>query len=103
MRVVFFGSGQFAVPSLRWLANNPHEVAAVVSPPDRPAGRGKRSLPTPVAAKAAELGLPIERCEDVNAPAFVEHMRSMGADLGIVIDFGQKLLGRSARLSRESA
>ncbi len=93
MRVVFFGSGGFAVPSLRWLANSPHEVVLVVTQPDRPAGRTRQLQPTPVAVQAGEEGFAVERCEDVNAEAFVARVRGLGADLGIVIDFGQKLRG----------
>jgi methionyl-tRNA formyltransferase len=92
MRVVFFGSGEFAVPSLRWLVNSPHEVALVVTQPDRPAGRGKKLMPTPVAVRALQEGLPVERCENVNAPEFVEKLRSPKADIGVVIAFGQKVL-----------
>ncbi|MHC4797744.1 MAG: methionyl-tRNA formyltransferase, partial [Planctomycetota bacterium] len=72
MRVVFFGSGEFAVPSLWWLINSPHDIAAVVTQPDRPAGRGKKSMPTPVTVKAEEHNLPIERCTDANAEPFVK-------------------------------
>lgn len=102
MRVVFFGSGDFAVPSLRWLVNSPHEVAAVVTQPDRPAGRGKKLMPTPVADRAQTEGLTAIRCENVNDPAFVERLRGFQADLGIVIDFGQKVLepARSAFRAR---
>lgn len=92
MRVVFFGSGEFAVPSLRWLVNSPHEVVLVVTQPDRPAGRGKKVMPTPVAARAIEEGLPVERCANVNDPEFVERLRTLQADLGVVIAFGQKIL-----------
>jgi methionyl-tRNA formyltransferase len=92
MRVVYFGAGEFAVPSLRWLLNNPHEVVAVVTQPDRPAGRGKKPMPTPVAMIATEAGLPVFKCEDANAPDLVEQIRSLHADLGIVAAFGQKLL-----------
>jgi len=92
MRVVFFGSGEFAVPSLRWLVNSPHEVALVVTQPDRPAGRGKRLMPTPVALRALQEGLPVERCANVNEPEFAERLRSLRADIGIVIAFGQKIL-----------
>ncbi|NLX13867.1 MAG: methionyl-tRNA formyltransferase [Phycisphaerales bacterium] len=92
MRVVFFGSGEFAVPSMRWLINSPHELAGVVTQPDRPAGRGKVAQPTPVAERAAQEGLCVERCDDVNAPAFVKKMATLQADLGVVIAFGQKLL-----------
>jgi methionyl-tRNA formyltransferase len=92
MRIVFFGSGQFAVPSLRWLINSPHEVALVVTQPDRPAGRGKQLLPTPVAERAIEDGVPLERCQDVNQPEFIERARQLRPDIGIVIAFGQKIL-----------
>ncbi|MHC4444390.1 MAG: methionyl-tRNA formyltransferase [Planctomycetota bacterium] len=91
MRVVFFGSGEFAVPSLWWLINSPHDIAAVVTQPDRPAGRGKKSMPTPVTVKAEEHNLPIERCTDANAEPFVKKMRSLRADIGVVADFGQKM------------
>jgi methionyl-tRNA formyltransferase len=89
--LVFFGSGEFAVPSLRKLTNLPHEIALVVTQPDRPAGRGKRPQPTPLAERAIEEGLPIERCDNVNDSAFVERINSLSADLGIVIAFGQKI------------
>ncbi|MBP7936911.1 MAG: methionyl-tRNA formyltransferase [Phycisphaerae bacterium] len=91
MRVVFFGAGDFAVPSLRWLGNSPHEVVLVVTQPDRPAGRGKQLLPTPVAARAAQDGMHLVRCEDVNTTECVESLRRLRPDLGVVIDFGQKL------------
>ena len=61
MRVVFFGSGAFGVPTLRALAER-HEVVTIVTQPDRPAGRGKTLSPTPIAQAAAEVaassGLP---------------------------------------------
>jgi methionyl-tRNA formyltransferase len=91
MRVVFFGSGEFGVPSLRWVANSPHELPAVVTPPDRPAGRGKKLMPPPVARQAQADNLPLFRSEDVNQPDFVRRMAHLDADLGIVVDFGQKL------------
>jgi len=91
MRIVFFGSGEFAVPSLRSLTNSHHQIVAVVTPPDRPAGRGRKTIPTPVAARAIEDGLPLVPRADVNEPAFVELVRDHAADLGVVIDFGQKL------------
>lgn len=91
MRLVFFGSGEFAVPGFRKLLNLPHEVVQVVTQPDRPAGRGKKVVATPVALQAQEEGLPVVRCADVNEPAFVEQMRALDADLGVVIAFGQKL------------
>lgn len=91
MRVVLFASGEFAIPTMRWLANSPHEVAAVVSQPSRPRGRGRQPAPTPAAERAAELGVPVIECADVNDPAFVARVRELDARLGIVIAFGQKL------------
>ncbi len=91
MRVVYFGSGDFAVPPLRALVNSRHEVLLVVTQPDRPAGRGKVLQPTPTAEQAEEDGLPLLKCEDVNAPAVVEQLISLKADIGVVAAFGQKM------------
>ncbi len=91
MRVVYFGSGAFAVPSLRWLINSPHEIALVVTQPDRPAGRGKKTTPTAVAAKAAEHGLDVARFANANEPSFVQRLRALKADFGITAAFGQKM------------
>jgi len=90
MRVVFLGSGAFGLPTLQSLLAT-HEVALVVSQPDRPAGRGKALTPTPVAARALELGLPLLRPADINAPEVRDGIRAAGADAWVVIAFGQKL------------
>ena len=96
MRVVFFGSGDFAVPSLRWLIDHEqrgeHQIALVVSQPDRPAGRGKQPMPTPVALMAEEHGRPLERVENVNTEPFLSKIRELKPDIGLVIAFGQKLM-----------
>ncbi|MFM7261560.1 MAG: methionyl-tRNA formyltransferase, partial [bacterium] len=90
MRIVFFGSGAFGVPTLEALVAR-HEVALVVSQPDRPAGRGKVMTPTPIAARAVELGLRVVKPEDVNEPAMRDEIRALGAEAWVVIAFGQKL------------
>ena len=90
MRVVFLGSGAFGLPSLEALAVR-HEVVLVVSQPDRPAGRGKMLTPTPIALRAAELGIPVVKPEDVNEPRVREEIRAARADVWVVIAFGQKL------------
>jgi methionyl-tRNA formyltransferase len=90
VRLVFLGAGAFGVPSLEHLAND-HEIALVVTQPDRPAGRGKVLTPTPVAACAEARGIPVIRPPDVNAPDVVERIRGVGADAWVVIAFGQKL------------
>lgn len=90
MRLVFLGSGAFGLPTLESLLAR-HEVVAVVSQPDKPAGRGKAMTPTPIAARAAELGIPVLKPADVNEAAVREAVRGYGADAWVVIAFGQKL------------
>ncbi len=95
MRLVYFGSGAFGLPTLRALAAS-HTIAAVITQPDRPAGRGGRPTPTPIAAWAATSlpGVPAIKAEKVNAPETVEQIRALNADAWIVIAFGQKLSRR---------
>jgi methionyl-tRNA formyltransferase len=89
MRLLFFGSGAFGLPSLQHLART-HEIAAVVSQPDRPAGRGGSLTPTPIAAwSAINLPVPLLKPDKVNTIA--EVVRAFRADAWIVIAFGQKL------------
>ncbi len=59
MRVIFMGTPEFSVPVLDALVNAGHEIAAVYCQPPRPAGRGKKDRPTPVHARALELGLQV--------------------------------------------
>lgn len=91
MRVVYFGSGDFAVPTLRWLVNSRHDLLLAVTQPDRPAGRGKALQPTPAAERAAVDGVETLKCEDVNAEPVLEQLKSLRADVGVVAAFGQKL------------
>lgn len=88
MRVLFLGSGDIAVPTLRWLANSPHEVVAVVSQPDRPGGRGRKPIPTPVKLRALQDRLPLIQVDDINAPHVVGKLLSFRADAAITMSFG---------------
>lgn len=92
MRIVFFGSGEFGLPTLAALAGA-HEVTGVVSQPDRPAGRGGAVTPTPIAAWAAANlpGVPLVRSERVSAGEDLARVRALPADAWVVIAFGQKL------------
>lgn len=90
MRLVYFGSGAFGLPTLERLIRD-HDVELVVTQQDRPAGRRRRLTPTPIGAYAAEQGVPVAKFEDVNAPEAVEQVQSVGADVYVVIAFGQKL------------
>src|SRR5262245_59845848 len=91
MTLIFLGSGQFAVPALEMLARSPQRPVLVVTRPDRPAGRGRKVVPTPVRARARELGLEEEAPPSVNAPAFVARMAEMAPDLVMVADYGEIL------------
>ncbi|RIK66306.1 MAG: methionyl-tRNA formyltransferase [Planctomycetota bacterium] len=91
MRILFLGSGEFAIPTLRSITHDGHEVVAVISQPDKPRGRGKGVTPTPVKNEAMELGLPVLTPENVNAPEVVGRIRSLGAELAYVAAFGQKI------------
>ena len=90
MRLVFLGSGAFGLPTLRALAQA-HDVAMVVSQPDRPAGRSRQLTATPIAQWALEAGIALERPEDVNTAESVAAIRGLAPDALVVIAFGQKL------------
>ena len=87
---MFLGSGAFGLPTLEALCRA-HEVVAVVSQPDKPAGRGKVLTPTPIAARAVELGIPVLKPVDVNEAGLRDAVRGFAADAWVVIAFGQKL------------
>ena len=90
MKLVFFGSGEFGLPTLASLAEK-HEILMVVTQPDRQAGRGKKLTPTPIGTWAEEKCLPLLKTESVNKPEVREELRSLGAEAFVVIAFGQKL------------
>lgn len=88
--VVFMGSPEFALPTLRALAGH-YPIAGVVTQPDRPAGRGKWMTPPPVKLLAEELGLPVMQPERLKAPEAMEQLRQWSPDLIVVAAFGQIL------------
>lgn len=92
MKVVFFGSGAFGLPTLKRLAAE-HTVVAVVTQPDKKAGRGGKMTPTPIGAWAAEHldGVPVLKPERVSASPHLEEVRGFDADAWVVIAYGQKL------------
>lgn len=90
VRAVFFGSGGFAVPILDALIAVPGVVVvAVVSAPDRPVGRKAVSTPTPIAARARLLGLPLVQPVRVRRPEAVAELTALAPDLIILADYGQ--------------
>lgn len=91
MRIVFMGTPDFAVPSLRKLSEAGHDVVLVVTQPDRPAGRGRALRSPPVKDVAMELGLPLEQHETVNTDEFVGRLQTLSPDVIVVAAFGQIL------------
>jgi methionyl-tRNA formyltransferase len=91
VRVAFAGTPEVAVPALRSLARSRHEVALVVTQPEKPRGRSGRPSPTPVARAAQELGLPLVAPVSINAPEVVEELERSGAAALCVVAFGQIL------------
>jgi methionyl-tRNA formyltransferase len=90
MRVVFFGSPEFAVPTLRMVAAQ-HHVALVVSQPDRPAGRGQSVTAPAVKRTALELGLPTLQPTKLKDPALAEQLAALQADVFVVVAYGRIL------------
>jgi methionyl-tRNA formyltransferase len=85
------GTPDFSVPALKALVEAGHEVAAVVTQPDRPRGRGKELQMTPVKVQALAYGIPVYQPEKVKDPAFVEILRNLQPEVIVVIAFGQIL------------
>lgn len=92
MKLVFFGSGAFGLPTLQMLASE-HALLAIVSQPDKPAGRGGKLSPTPIADWAAANlpHIPLLKPVNVNEPDITTQIRALPADAWVVIAFGQKL------------
>lgn len=91
MRLVFMGTPDFAVPSLRALVGGGHDVVGVFTQPDRPAGRGKKLKPSPVKVAAEELGLAVFQPEKIKTPEGIQQLRSLAPDGIIVVAYGQIL------------
>ncbi|MBO0787866.1 MAG: methionyl-tRNA formyltransferase [Actinobacteria bacterium] len=88
MRLVFAGTPQAAVPSLAALLDSEHEVAAVVTRPDAPAGRGRRVAASPVADRAASAGLEVLKPDRPRDPGFLDRLRAIGPDCCPVTAYG---------------
>ncbi len=92
MRVVFFGTPAFAVPSLRALVEEGAEVVGVVTQPDRPQGRSRSTLVSPPVKQVAEqLGLPVLQPERPRGDVFLAGLRRLNPDLGVVVAYGHIL------------
>ncbi|WP_460272648.1 methionyl-tRNA formyltransferase [Celeribacter sp. ULVN23_4] len=88
MRVIFMGSPDFSVPVLEALVDAGHEIACVYCQPPRPAGRGKKDRPTPVQARAEELGLPVRHPLNFKGSSDVAEFEALNADVAVVVAYG---------------
>ncbi|MDO5678529.1 MAG: methionyl-tRNA formyltransferase [Propionibacteriaceae bacterium] len=95
MRLVFAGTPEVAVPALDALVASEHEVVAVVTRPDAPAGRGRKLTPSPVALRAEELGIEVLKPGHPREPEFQERLRQLAPEVCPVVAYGA-LLPQSA-------
>lgn len=91
LRIAFFGTPAFSVPTLARLIAGPHPVISVTTQPDRPRGRGRRRSPSPVAEVALREGIVLLRPENAGEPEAVKSLCEGAPDLGVVVAFGQFL------------
>lgn len=87
LRIIFMGTPEFAVPSLEILIQNGYRVVAVVTAPDKPAGRGQKLTPSPVKECALRHQLPVLQPVNLKSPAFLDELKSYEANLQVVVAF----------------
>ena len=88
MRLVFAGTPEVALPSLEAVADSRHELVAVITRPDAPAGRGRRLEASPVKARALELGLPVLTPASMKDPDFLDDLKQLAPDACPVVAYG---------------
>jgi len=87
MRIIFFGTPEFAVASLKSLHESSYEVVAVVTTPDRQQGRGMKVQPSPVKQYAVTNGIPVLQPDELNSSEFISCLKSHDADLFVIVAF----------------
>ena len=90
-QIIFFGTPDFAVPTLKALMEGPDRVVAVVTQPDRGKGRGQKVIPSPVKKVALAHGLPFHQPDRVKDPPFQDEIKTLQPDLFVVVAYGQIL------------
>lgn len=91
MRVLFWGTPEFAVPTLRALSEEGHQIVGAVTQPDRPAGRGRKVRPSPVKREAGAEGIPVWQPEKPCGAEFLASLRTLQADVSVVAAYGERL------------
>lgn len=89
MRIVFMGTSDFAIPSLKAIIQSRHEIVGVVSQPDKPQGRGRKIVAPPVKQLAREHSLPVYQPNSIKTPEAIDTIKVMQPDLVVVVSFGQ--------------
>jgi methionyl-tRNA formyltransferase len=89
--IIFMGTPDFSVPALQAIAKSEHCVSLVITQPDRPKGRGRKTVPTPVKRAAQDLNIDTIQPDNINTPSVIEKLKSLKPDLFVVVAFGQKL------------
>lgn len=87
MKIVFMGNPAFAIPSLKKLAANNHEILSVVTNPPKPSGRGRKLVSTPVAACADELGIPVIQIDNLISEETIHNLQKLDADVFAVVAY----------------
>src|SRR5688572_8632733 len=87
MRIIFMGTPDFAVPSLEILVKNGYDIIAVITAPDKPAGRGLKLTESPVKKFAVQHNLKVLQPPKLKDPAFLEELKSLKPDLQVVVAF----------------
>lgn len=87
LRIIFMGTPEFAVPSLRSLVESNSNVIAVITVPDKPAGRGQKQMSSPVKIYAEKQGIPVLQPEKLKNPEFIAQLKALNADLQVVVAF----------------
>lgn len=87
LRIIFMGTPEFAVPSLEVLIENKLTVAAVITAPDKPQGRGQKMMPSPVKECALKYNIPVLQPTNLKSPDFLEELKSYHANLQVVVAF----------------
>jgi methionyl-tRNA formyltransferase len=91
MKVLFWGTPEFAIPALHALGDEGHDVVAVVTQPDRPAGRGQRTAVSPVKEFALQEMIPVLQPERASGETFLAELREFEPDISVVVAYGQIL------------
>ena len=91
MRIVFFGTSDFGIPAFRALLRSGHEISTLVTQPDRARGRSLKVMPPAMKVEASANGIKVFQPKDASGAESVEHLKNIGADLFVVISFGQIL------------